>query len=366
MAARLVGEKKWYDGAVIYQIYPRSFCDSNGDGIGDLKGITQRLDYISSLNVDAIWISPFFKSPQADFGYDVSDYRDVDPIFGNMEDFDQLLQTAHEKGLKIIVDQVLSHTSDQHEWFKESRTNRTNDKASFYVWADPKPDGTPPNNWLSIFGGGAWQFDSRREQYYLHNFLTSQPDLNFHNPQVQAAVLDNVEFWLKKGVDGFRLDAINFCFHDMELRDNPAKPAHLRTGKGFSTDNPYAYQFHYYNNTRPENLEFLEKLRSLMNKYPNKLSLGEVSSEDSLGTIAEYTNGGNKLHTAYSLNCSPMTFLQNTFATPYLSLKQKLRMGSRAGPSETTMLKEFKHDGERNTLNKSQSSRISLRFSLAY
>mmetsp|Transcript_3216 Transcript_3216/g.6850 ORF Transcript_3216/g.6850 Transcript_3216/m.6850 type:complete len:474 (+) Transcript_3216:131-1552(+) len=217
-----------------------------------------------------------------------------------MEDFDQLLQTAHEKGLKIIVDQVLSHTSDQHEWFKESRTNRTNDKASFYVWADPKPDGTPPNNWLSIFGGGAWQFDSRREQYYLHNFLTSQPDLNFHNPQVQAAVLDNVEFWLKKGVDGFRLDAINFCFHDMELRDNPAKPAHLRTGKGFSTDNPYAYQFHYYNNTRPENLEFLEKLRSLMNKYPNKLSLGEVSSEDSLGTIAEYTNGGNKLHTAYS------------------------------------------------------------------
>ncbi|WP_196140244.1 alpha-glucosidase [Aliikangiella sp. G2MR2-5] len=293
-------QKNWWQGAVIYQIYPRSLMDSNGDGIGDLPGIIQRLDYIASLGVDAIWISPFFKSPMKDFGYDISDYRDIDPLFGNLDDFDSLVEKAHKLGIKVIIDQVLSHTSDQHAWFLESRENKHNPKADWYVWADPKEDGSAPNNWQSIFGGCAWQWEPRRQQYYLHNFLTSQPDLNFHNSDVKQAALDNIEFWLKRGVDGFRLDAINFCFHDLALRDNPAKPPEKRQGRGFSEDNPYAYQYHYYNNTRPENLAFIEELRALLDRYPDSAALGEISSEDSLATMAEYTEGDNRLHMGYS------------------------------------------------------------------
>ncbi|MCH4296662.1 alpha-glucosidase family protein [Shewanella sp. 3B26] len=290
----------WWRGAAIYQIYPRSLQDTNGDGIGDLKGIIQRLDYIASLNVDAIWISPFFRSPMKDFGYDISDYLDVDPMFGTMADFDELIAKAHSLGLKVVIDQVLSHTSDEHAWFAESRQSRDNPKADWYVWADPREDGTAPNNWLAIFGGCAWEWEPRRQQYYLHNFLKSQPDLNFHCEAVRRAVLDNVEFWLKKGVDGFRLDAITFCFHDAELRDNPAKPTDKRQGRGFSEDNPYAYQYHWYNNERPETLGFIEDLRALIDRYPGTVTLGEVSSEDSLATMAEYTKGDNRLHMAYS------------------------------------------------------------------
>ncbi len=289
----------WWRGAVIYQIYPRSYLDANGDGVGDLPGIIQRLDHIAALGVDAIWISPFFKSPMADFGYDIADYRDVDPLFGSLDDFDRLLAKAHGLGLKVMIDQVLSHTSIEHAWFRESRQDRSNPKADWYVWADPREDGTPPNNWLSLFGGCAWQWEPRREQYYLHNFLVDQPDLNFHHPDVQQATLDNVRFWLDRGVDGFRLDAINFCFHDAQLRDNPAKPAEKRFGRGFSPDNPYAYQYHYYNNTQPENLPFLERLRALLDEYPGAVSLGEISSEDSLATTAEYTRDG-RLHMGYS------------------------------------------------------------------
>ncbi|HBS21562.1 alpha-amylase family glycosyl hydrolase, partial [Thalassospira sp.] len=217
----LAGNPDWWRGGVLYQIYPRSFFDSNGDGIGDLPGITQKLDYIADLGVDGIWLSPFFTSPMKDFGYDVADYRDVDPMFGTLADFDHLVEKAHSLGLRVTIDQVLSHSSDQHAWFKESRSSRDNPKADWYVWADPKPDGTPPNNWLSIFGGSAWKFDTTRQQYYMHNFLVSQPDLNFHNPDVQAQLLDDVEFWLRRGVDGFRLDTANFYVHDAELRDNP-------------------------------------------------------------------------------------------------------------------------------------------------
>ncbi|MBY5978972.1 alpha-glucosidase family protein [Ferrimonas balearica] len=303
---------EWWRGAVIYQVYPRSYADTNGDGVGDLPGIIAKLDYIASLGVDAIWISPFFKSPMDDFGYDISDYRDVDPLFGNLEDFDRLLARAHELGLKVMIDQVLSHTSAQHQWFLDSRESRDNDKADWYVWADANPDGTPPNNWLSIFGGGAWQWEPRRQQYYLHNFLASQPDLNFHNPEVQQAVLDNVEFWLAKGVDGLRLDAINFCFHDAQLRDNPAKPVEARQGRGFSEDNPYAFQYHYYNNTQPENLAFLERLRALMDRYPGTAALGEISSEDSLATMAEYTEAG-RLHMGYSFE-----LLTNDYSAGYV------------------------------------------------
>lgn len=303
-------QQPWWRGAVIYQIYPRSFMDANNDGIGDLQGIIKKLPYINRLGVDAIWISPFFKSPMKDFGYDISDYRDIDPMFGNMDDFDELMAQAKSLNIKVIIDQVLSHTSDQHEWFLESRESRDNSKADWYVWADANEDGTPPNNWLSIFGGGAWQWEPRRQQYYLHNFLTSQPDLNFHNDEVRQHVLENVEFWLKKGVDGFRLDAINFCYHDKELRDNPAKPPEERKGRGFSEDNPYAFQYHYFNNTQPENVGFMEEIRALMDKYPGVVTLGEISSEDSLLTMSQYTKGNKRLHMAYSFelltqDCSP-------------------------------------------------------------
>ncbi|AJC45096.1 alpha-glucosidase [Xanthomonas sacchari] len=307
-----MSQAPWWRGAVIYQVYPRSFLDANGDGIGDLPGIVRKLDYIAALGVDAIWISPFFKSPMADFGYDIADYREVDPLFGTMDDFDALLAKAHALGLKVMIDQVLSHTSVEHEWFKESRQSRDNPKADWYVWADAREDGTPPNNWLSIFGGVAWQWEPRRGQYYLHNFLASQPDLNFHHPQVQQATLDNVEFWLARGVDGFRLDAINFCFHDPQLRDNPPKPPEQRVGRGFSPDNPYAFQYHYYNNTQAENLPFLQKLRSLLDRYPGTVSLGEISSEDSLATTAEYTRAGH-LHMGYSFE-----LLTDDFSAAYI------------------------------------------------
>ncbi|MFT5789523.1 MAG: alpha-glucosidase [Shewanella sp.] len=303
----------WWRGAVIYQIYPRSMLDTNGDGVGDLQGIINKLDYIASLNVDAIWISPFFTSPMKDFGYDISDYRDVDPMFGSMQDFDDLIAKAHSLNIKVVIDQVLSHTSDQHQWFIESREDRINAKQDWYVWADPNEDGTAPNNWLAIFGGCAWEWEPRRQQYYLHNFLTSQPDLNFHNEDVRNAVLDNVQFWLDKGVDGFRLDAITFCFHDDLLRDNPAKPKDKRQGRGFSEDNPYAYQYHYFNNTRPETVSFIEELRALINRYPGAVTLGEVSSEDSLATMAEYTQGNDRLHMAYSFE-----LLTDDFSAQYI------------------------------------------------
>ncbi|MGA0586505.1 alpha-glucosidase [Dyella sp. KRB-257] len=294
-----MNEAPWWRGAVIYQIYPRSFQDSNGDGIGDLPGITARLDYVVSLGVDAIWISPFFKSPMADFGYDIVDFRDVDPVFGTLADFDALLRKAHALGLKVLIDQVPSHTSIEHPWFQESRQGRDNPRADWYVWADPREDGTPPNNWLSIFGGPAWQWEPRRGQYYLHNFLAAQPDLNFHHPEVPDAALDHLRFWLDRGVDGFRLDSINFCFHDRLLRDNPARPADQRVGRGFSSDSPYAYQYHRFNNTQPENLAFLAGLRRLLDYYPGAVALGEVSSDDSLATMAEYTGDG-RLHMSYS------------------------------------------------------------------
>jgi len=317
---------RWWRGAVIYQIYPRSFMDSDGNGVGDLPGIVDKLDYIASLGVDAIWISPFFKSPMADFGYDIADYRDVDPLFGKLEDFDRLLAKAHGLGIKVMIDQVLSHCSVEHEWFKESRESRDNPKADWYVWADAKPDGSPPNNWMSLFGGVAWRWEPRRGQYYLHNFLSSQPDLNFHNPAVQQATLDNVEFWLRKGVDGLRLDAINFCFHDLQLRDNPPKPVEKRVGRGFSPDNPYAFQYHYYNNTQPENLVFLEKLRALLDRYPQATSLGEISSEDSLATMGEYVND-KRLHMGYSFELLTDDFSAAYIRTTAQTLEAKMADG---------------------------------------
>jgi alpha-glucosidase len=297
----LTEDANWWRGAAIYQIYPRSFQDSTGDGSGDLAGITSRLAHVAELGADAIWLSPFFKSPMADMGYDVSDYCAVDPMFGTLEDFDALVAEAHRLGLKIIIDQVLSHSSDKHAWFAESRSSRTNPKADWYVWADPRPDGSMPNNWLSIFGGPAWEWDSVRKQYYLHNFLSSQPDLNFHNPQVQDALLETVRFWLDRGVDGFRLDTVNFYFHDRTLRDNP--PMRLSKARRAVETNPYEYQDHVYDKTRPENLTFLKRFRALLDEYGARASVGEVGDgHRSLKTVAAYTTGGDKLNMCYTFD----------------------------------------------------------------
>ncbi len=293
----------WWRGGVIYQIYPRSFQDSNGDGIGDLPGITRRLDHIAELGADGIWLSPFFKSPMKDFGYDISDYCDVDPMFGTLADFKALVDRAHALGLKVMIDQVYSHTSDQHPWFKESRSSRDNAKADWYVWADAKDDGTPPNNWLSIFGGSAWQWDTRRRQYFLHNFLTSQPDLNFHHPEVQQAVLDSVKFWLDFGVDGYRLDVVNFYFHDRQLRPNPGRGMPDGSDPAVSPVNPYAWQWHHHDKSQPENLLFLQRLRALVDQYPDTTMVGEIGDDDGLARVAQYTapgpDGLPMLHMAY-------------------------------------------------------------------
>ncbi|MES2297973.1 MAG: alpha-amylase family glycosyl hydrolase [Pseudomonadota bacterium] len=289
----------WWREAIIYQVYPRSFLDTNGDGVGDLPGITARLDYIAALGVDIVWISPFFTSPMKDFGYDVADYCDVDPLFGTLADFDRLIAKAHGLGLKIMIDQVMSHTAEAHPWFSESRRSRDNPKADWYVWADPLADGNPPNNWLSVFGGSSWQWDSRRRQYYLHNFLASQPDMNFHNPQVQQAHLDNLRFWLARGVDGVRMDACNFHFHDLALRSNPA--ATTRDTATVSDVNPYGMQAHLYDKTQPENLAFLQRIRLLLNEF-GAVAIGEVGADDALGVMAQYTADGDKLHMAYSFN----------------------------------------------------------------
>lgn len=327
-------QNEWWRGAVFYQIYPRSFYDTNNDGVGDLKGITTKLDYVAGLGVDALWISPFCQSPMKDFGYDVSDYRAIDPLFGTMDDFDDLLAKAHDLGLKIILDLVLNHTSDQHPWFKESRQNRDNAKADWYVWANPKPDGTPPNNWMSVFGGPAWTFETKRGQYYLHNFLKEQPDLNYHNPGVRAAILDMAKYWLDKGVDGFRLDTVNFYTHDKELRDNPPHPDN-ETFSATQIDfkDPYGMQQHIYDKSRPENLEFIATLRALSDNYPGTVLLGEIGDDEAAVRAAEYTSGPDRLHTAY--NFSLMTGIKSQLTAPLVchALEDEKAAGPQSWPS---------------------------------
>jgi len=299
--------REWWRGAAIYQIYPRSFADTDDDGVGDLPGITQHLDYVAALGVDAVWLSPFFTSPMRDFGYDVADYCAVDPIFGTLKDFDALVTRAHGLGLKVIIDQVYSHSSDGHAWFQESRSGRDGPKADWYVWADPKPDGSPPNNWQSVFGGPAWTWDARRRQYYLHNFLAEQPDLNLHNPAVQDALLEVARFWLDRGVDGFRIDAINFAMHDPELRDNP--PA---AGGGKRT-RPFDFQQHLYNQSHPDIVKILERLRSLTDSYGDRFTLAEVGGDDALGEMQAFTAGTKRLNSAYGFD-----FLYAEALTPAL------------------------------------------------
>jgi alpha-glucosidase len=314
---------EWWRGAVLYQIYPRSFQDESGDGVGDLPGITRRLDHVASLGVDGIWLSPFFTSPMKDFGYDVADYEGVDPVFGTLADFEALLARAHALGFKVIIDQVYSHSSDQHPWFHESRRSRDNAKADWYVWADPKPDGTPPNNWLAVFGGPAWDWEPRRRQYYLHNFLKEQPDLNFHNIQVQDAVLAAAEVWLKRGVDGFRLDVANFFCQDPALRDNP--PSHHP-----APDKPYWLQRPIYSRTRPETLAFVARFRALLDRYPGTMAVAEIAAEDQIGTMAAYTDGPDRYHTAYSF-----VLLRDAFGAGVIrgAVEEMLRRSAAAWPS---------------------------------
>jgi len=304
--------ESWWKHGVIYQIYPRSFNDESGDGVGDLAGIRSRLDYIQSLGVSAIWISPFFKSPMKDFGYDVEDHRAIDPLFGTLDEFDALVSAAHDRGIRVMIDLVLSHTADTHPWFQSARSDRNARYSDCFVWADPSEDGGPPNNWLSIFGGSAWTFEPQRQQYYLHNFLESQPDLNFHHPAVQEEALSIARWWLDRGVDGFRLDTVNFYFHDRKLRDNPV--AEQQDTQVVSADNPYSLQDHLYDKNRPQVCDFLSRLGSLIGEYPGAIALGEVGAteERALDLMAEYQQPG-RLQLCYTFDLLSTPFSADAF-----------------------------------------------------
>ena len=265
-----MADRLWWQTGVLYQIYPRSFQDSNGDGIGDLKGILRRLDYLTDLGVDALWLSPIFPSPMADFGYDISDYTDIDPLFGTLADLDELIAAAHARGLKILLDLVPNHTSDRHPWFVESQSSRDNPKRDWYIWRDPGPDGGPPTNWLSNFGGSAWQYDAHTGQFYYHAFLDKQPDLNWRNPAVRAAMLDVMRFWLKRGVDGFRVDVIWHLIKDDQFRDNPenttfapGRPPHRRLVPLYTAD-------------RPEVHEVIAAMRRVIDEFDDRVLIGEI------------------------------------------------------------------------------------------
>jgi alpha-glucosidase len=263
-------DHRWWQKGIIYQIYPRSFMDADGDGVGDLAGILQRLDYLAWLGVDAVWISPFFRSPMADFGYDVSDYTDVDPLFGTLADVDRLVEKAHELGLKVIVDFVPNHSSDQHPWFQDSRSSRDNPKRDWYIWRDPAPDGGPPNNWVSNFGGSAWQFDDATGQYYYHAFLKEQADLNWRHPEVRRAMYDALRFWLDRGVDGFRVDVIWHLIKDEHFRDNPVNPDY-RDG-----EHPRTQVIQTYSTDQPEVHEVIAEMRAVIDAYDDRLLIGEI------------------------------------------------------------------------------------------
>jgi alpha-glucosidase len=261
---------RWWQRGIIYQIYPRSFMDSNGDGIGDLPGILSRLDYLGWLGVDAVWISPIYPSPMADFGYDISNYVEIHPVFGRLADFDRLLEQAHRRGLKLILDFVPNHTSEEHPWFLEARSSRDNPRRDWYIWADPGPSGGPPNNWLSNFGGSAWEFDERTRQYYYHAFLKQQPDLNWRNPAVRQAMHDVLRFWLLRGVDGFRVDVIWQMIKDDQLRDNPPNPSFREE------EPPHHAQLPLYTADRPEVHEIVSGLRRVIDEFPDRVLIGEI------------------------------------------------------------------------------------------
>ncbi len=283
----------WWQRGIIYQIYPRSFMDSSAereaDGIGDLRGIAARLDYLTWLGVNAIWLSPIFPSPMADFGYDVADTVDVHPIFGTLADFDHLLSQAHARSIKLILDLVPNHTSSEHEWFKESRSSRHDPKRSWYIWHDPKPNGDPPNNWLAYFGGSAWQWDETTEQYYLHSFLKEQPDLNWHNPEVRKAIYDSIRFWLDRGVDGFRIDVIDRMLKDERLRDNPPNPDYVE-----GRDNPTSKFLRLFSENRPGIHALIAEFRKVFDEYADRVSIGEIAYSTDPGLITGFYGEGTQ------------------------------------------------------------------------
>jgi alpha-glucosidase len=293
---------EWWQNAVIYQIVPWSFLDTDSDGRGNLNGIIEKLDYIAALGVDAIWLTPIYESPMDDLGYDITDMVDIDPVIGDLKVFDKLLSLTHSRGLRMIVDQVWGHTSDRHFWFIESSKSRDNPKADWYVWADPKPDGSPPNNWLSAFNGdSAWAWEPKREQYYLFHFLRSQPKLNWNNPEVVDAILQRAKFWLDRGVDGFRIDAPNFFMHDEDLRDEPMRPEGSPMPDGIDPENPMAKMMFKYSFCRPEALDALKPVRELVDQYPSTVTLAEVTlCEDSIELSGEYVKGNHRAHLAYN------------------------------------------------------------------
>ena len=297
-------EYLWWQEGVVYQIYPRSFQDSNGDGVGDLNGIRQRLDYLQGLGVDALWLSPIYPSPMYDFGYDVSDYCDIDPVFGTLADFDQLVAEAHARGIRVVLDMVFNHSSHLHPWFLESRSGRDNPKRDWYLWRDPGPDGGPPNNWESTFGGKGWEYDPPTGQYYYHQFLKEQPDLNWRNPEVRSALMDVLRFWLARGVDGFRFDVIMSFFKDDLFRDNPT-----------SLTNPvgliraFDRQQHLYDRDRPEMDGVLAEIRTLLDEAPGRMAVGEV---DDLAMSVRYAGAG-KLHLAFNFDFLKTRWLPRLF-----------------------------------------------------
>jgi alpha-glucosidase len=298
----------WWRGAVIYQIYPLSFADSNGDGFGDLPGIEAHLDHVAWLGADAVWLSPVFRSPMRDWGYDVSGHTEIDPLFGTLDDLDRVIARAHALGLRILLDQVWSHTSDQHPWFAASRQARSGPFADWYVWADPAPDGSPPNNWLSVFGGAAWRWEPRRRQYYLYHFLESQPKLNLRNPAVVAAILEIGQFWLERGIDGFRLDAVDFLLHDAGLRSNPPAPVAEIPLK------PFGMQIHRYDMMQEEARGVICAIRALTDRYPGTVTLAELSSQPgAYARIADYT-GSDGFHLGYTLRLLRGAFSASLFA----------------------------------------------------
>lgn len=316
-----MSQNEWWRGAAIYHVYLPSFSDSNGDGIGDLRGLLGRLDYIAALGVDAIWISPFYISPMADWGYDVADYCAVDPQFGSLADFDAIVTAAHGHGLRIVIDLVWSHTSIAHPWFQLSESSRNNPKHDWYVWADASGDGTAPNNWLSVFGGSAWRWSPRRRQYYLHHFLTSQPKLNLRNEAVLTELLGVADFWLKRGVDGFRFDAVDFMLHDESLRSNPS---HAVSAMPW---NPFRLQRHVHDMCNPGVGKLLQRVREFMDRYPGVATIGEISSEvGALARIATLT-GGAKLHMAYTLGAMKAVFSAATLREQLLEANALNRTG---------------------------------------
>ena len=287
----------WWKRAVVYEIAVKSFADSDGDGVGDLRGIIEHLDYLNdgtaaSLGIDAVWLTPVFKSPQADFGYDVSDYFSIEPRYGSMEDFDELLQQCHRRGIKVILDMVLNHTSDEHPWFAGSRASRDDPRRDWYIWRNGRSPGKPPNRWLAVVEGSAWEWDDETQQYYYHAFLPFQPDLNWRNPEVRETMFDVCRFWLDKGVDGFRLDLINYLYEDRLLRENPRKFG-LR---------PYDWQVHLYDRSQPESLEAAKELRRLADGYPGRMLVGEVYTDTPQDAVAFMGDGTDSLHLSFYLD----------------------------------------------------------------